>query len=265
MTSRSLHVTTPRAHDVKVQRKGKARQEFGVRMNVNVQKFAKQLGPFGCASPPRLPRTMLRNMLDGDGQDQYDSGGWCFPKPIPPQNKNDGQTRVLDPMMPVNTNEAFVAGLREYPDEDPRLWQAHKKEWQSVQGGSILTICKLHPSQRPPMVRPEDDNEVCVAAALLSAALRHGHAHRMQRPVPPTWLIFARSLPLRLPVRSQLGQQDVDEFIKKLVETGQPIIKAGGLGKNSLSAMGAKGILGAPAGVESNNFDGQRGFTGLTE
>eukprot|EP00900_Chrysochromulina_parva_P014397 jgi/Chrpa1/22959/Chrysochromulina_OHIO_Genome00008269-RA len=164
---------------------------------------------------------MLRNMLDGDGQDQYDSGGWCFPKPIPPQNKNDGQTRVLDPMMPVNTNEAFVAGLREYPDEDPRLWQAHKKEWQSVQGGSILTICKLHPSQRPPMVRPEDDNE--------------------------------------------LGQQDVDEFIKKLVETGQPIIKAGGLGKTSLSAMGAKGILGAPKGVESNNFDGQRSFTGLTE
>lgn len=124
---------------------------------------------------------MLRNMLDGDGQDQYDSGGWCFPKPIPPQNKNDGQTRVLDPMMPVNTNEAFVAGLREYPDEDPRLWQAHKKEWQSVQGGSILTICKLHPSQRPPMVRPEDDNEVCVAAALLSAALRHRHGHAAPR------------------------------------------------------------------------------------
>ena len=64
---------------------------------------------------------------------------------------------------------------------------------------------------------------------------------------------------------SQLGQQDVDEFIKKLVETGQPIIKAGGLGKTSLSAMGAKGILGAPKGVESNNFDGQRSFTGLTE
>ena len=31
---------------------------------------------------------MLRNMLDGDGQDQYDSGGWCFPKPIPPVQRN---------------------------------------------------------------------------------------------------------------------------------------------------------------------------------
>lgn len=104
---------------------------------------------------------MLRNMLDGDGQDQYDSGGWCFPKPIPPSNKNDGQTRVLEPMMPQNTNEYFEENLREYPDEDPRQWQKHTKEWESVQGGSILTICKLHPSQRPPMVRPEDDNEVC--------------------------------------------------------------------------------------------------------
>ena len=42
-------------------------------------------------------------------------------------------TRVLEPMMPVNTNEAFQAGLREYPDEDPRLWQKHKNEWASVQ------------------------------------------------------------------------------------------------------------------------------------
>ena len=114
---------------------------------------------------------MLRDMLDGDGQDQYDSGGWCFPKPIPPQNKNDGQTRVLDPMMPVNTNEAFAEALREFPDEDPRLWQKHPKEWQSVQGGSILTICKLHPSQRPPMVRPEDDNEVNTAASGAVVAL----------------------------------------------------------------------------------------------
>lgn len=82
----------------------------------------------------------------------------------------------------------------------------------------------------------------------------------------PTNLANPRSVAPGAPsVCSQLGQQDVDEFIKKLVETGQPIIKAGGLGKNSLSAMGAKGILGAPAGVESNNFDGQRGFTGLTE
>ena len=68
------------------------------------------------------------------------------------------QTQVMDPMMPINTNEAFVENLREYPGEKaPRK----KKEWQSVQGGSILTICKLHPAMRPPMVRPEDDNEVC--------------------------------------------------------------------------------------------------------
>ena len=31
---------------------------------------------------------MLRNMLDGDGQDQFDAGGWCFPKPIPPVQRN---------------------------------------------------------------------------------------------------------------------------------------------------------------------------------
>lgn len=30
----------------------------------------------------------LRNMLDGDGQDQFDAGGWCFPKPIPPVQRN---------------------------------------------------------------------------------------------------------------------------------------------------------------------------------
>ena len=61
----------------------------------------------------------------------------------------------------------------------------------------------------------------------------------------------------------QLGQQDVDEFIKKLVENGEPIKKVAGLGKKSLSAMGgAKSMLGAPAGVEENNFDGQRGFGG---
>jgi len=162
---------------------------------------------------------MLQNMLDGDGQDQYDSGGWCFPKPIPPSNKNDGQTRVLEPMMAQNTNEYFEANLREYPDENPLLWQKHPKEWESVQGGSILTICKLHPSQRPPMVRPEDDNE--------------------------------------------LGQQDVEEFIKNLVENGQPVAKVAGLGKSSLSAMGGAGaIKGAPEGVEANNFDGQRGFSG---
>jgi len=174
----------------------------------------------GAAAHPKAQGTMLADMLDGDGQDQYDSGGWCFPKPIPPSFKHDGQTRVLEPMMPVNTNEAFQAGLREYPDEDPQLWQKHNREWQSVQGGSILTICKLHPSQRPPMVRPEDDNE--------------------------------------------LGAQDVEEFIKNLVENGQPIQKTSGLGKSSLSNMSTK-MLGAPEGVEANNFDGQRGFTGLPE
>ena len=64
----------------------------------------------------------------------------------------------MEPMGAKNTNEAFVNNLREYPGEK---YPKNKKEWQSVQGGSILTICKLHPSQRPPMVRPEDDNEVC--------------------------------------------------------------------------------------------------------
>lgn len=155
----------------------------------------------------------LRNMLDGDGQDQFDAGGWCFPKPIPPVQRN-GDWIVLDPMMPTNTNQAFEANLRIYPGEK---YPRKKKDWQSVQGGSILTICKLHPSQRPPMVRPEDDNE--------------------------------------------LGQQDVDAFIKNLVENGQPVVKAEGLGKNSLTAKGgAASMLGAPEGVEANNFDGQRGF-----
>ena len=119
----------------------------------------------------------------------------------------------MDPMMPVNTNQAFEENLREYPGEK----YPKKKEWQSVQGGSILTICKLHPSQRPPMVRPEDDNE--------------------------------------------LGAQDVEAFIKNLVENGQPVVKAGGLGKNSLSAdPKGKKVLGAPEGVDANNFDGQRQF-----
>lgn len=64
----------------------------------------------------------------------------------------------------------------------------------------------------------------------------------------------------------QLGQQDVDEFIKKLVAEGDPIKKVAGLGKKSLSAMGgAKALLGAPEGVDANNFDGQRSFTGLGE
>ena len=99
---------------------------------------------------------MLANMLDGDGQDQYDSGGWCFPKPIPPVQRN-GEWIVMEPMGAKQCNEAFRENLREYPGEK---YPKKKKEWQSVQGGSILTICKLHPSQRPPMVRPEDDNEL---------------------------------------------------------------------------------------------------------
>merc|ERR550514_59217 len=109
-------------------------------------------------------------------------------------------------MNAVNTNEAFVGSLRDYPGEK---YPKNKKEWQSVQGGSILTICKLHPSQRPPMVRPTDDNE--------------------------------------------LGQQDVDAFIKNLVEKGQPVVKAEGLGKSSLSS--SVKALGAPEGVDQNNFD----------
>lgn len=53
------------------------------------------LGLLLCFSPLSAPGascasffTMLRNMLDGDGQDQYDAGGWCFPKPIPPVQRN---------------------------------------------------------------------------------------------------------------------------------------------------------------------------------
>jgi len=154
---------------------------------------------------------MLRNMLDGDGQDQYDAGGWCFPKPIPPVQRN-GDWIVMEPMMPVNTNQAFVENLREYPGEK---FSKKKKDWQSVQGGSILTICKLHRSQRPPMVRPEDDNE--------------------------------------------LGAQDVEAFIKNLVEKGQPVVKTEGLGRASLSS-GTQKLLGEPEGVDQNNFDGQRQF-----
>lgn len=59
----------------------------------------------------------------------------------------------------------------------------------------------------------------------------------------------------------QLGAQDVEQFIKNLVENGQPVVKTTGLGKNSLSAGGKNNaILGAPEGVEANNFDGQRSF-----
>ena len=62
---------------------------------------------------------MLQNMLDGDGQDQYDSGGWCFPRPVAPLTKHDGLGMQLEAMNAVNTNEAFREGLREYPDENP--------------------------------------------------------------------------------------------------------------------------------------------------
>ena len=116
-------------------------------------------------SLPLSSPTMLRNMLDGDGQDQYDAGGWCFPKPIPPVQRN-GEWTVMEPLGQVKCNEAFEKNLREYPGEKvPKK----KKEWQSVQGGSILTICKLHPSQRPPMVRPED-----VLERLNRSRCRHG-------------------------------------------------------------------------------------------
>ena len=40
-------------------------------------------------------------------------------------------------------------------------------------------------------------------------------------------------------------------------------MKAEGLGKKSLSS-GKMKLLGAPEGVDQNNFDGQREFTGLT-
>ena len=72
-------------------------------------------------------------------------------------------------------------------------------------------------------------------------------------PVPPlvSWL-------------SQLGQQDVDEFIKNLVANGQPIVNTPGLGSKSLSS-GKVSIAGSPQGVDQNNFDGQRSFTGLGE
>ena len=63
----------------------------------------------------------------------------------------------MEPMGAAKCNEAFEENLREYPGEK---YPKKKQEWMSVQGGSILTICKLHPTQRPPMVRPEDDNEL---------------------------------------------------------------------------------------------------------
>ena len=61
----------------------------------------------------------------------------------------------------------------------------------------------------------------------------------------------------------QLGAQDVEAFIKNLVENGDPTKKVAGLGKGSLTAMGgAKAMKGAPEGVEANNFDGMRSFGG---
>merc|ERR1719197_335546 len=120
----------------------------------------------------------------------------------------------MDPMMPAKTKLKLFENVAADPGEK---YPKKKKDWQSVQGGSILTICKLHPSMRPPMVRPGDDNE--------------------------------------------LGAQDVEEFIKNLVEKGQPVVKTEGLGKGSLSS-GKQKLLGAPEGVDQNNFDGQRQFDG---
>ena len=60
---------------------------------------------------------------------------------------------------------------------------------------------------------------------------------------------------------SQLGAQDVEAFIKNLVEKGQPVVKTEGLGKSSLSS-GTQKVLGAPEGVDQANFDGQRAFDG---
>ena len=68
-------------------------------------------------------------------------------------------------------------------------------------------------------------------------------------------------LALRAACVQQLGAQDVEAFIKNLVEKGQPVVKAEGLGKGSLSS-GKQKLLGAPEGVDANNFDGQRGFDG---
>ena len=56
--------------------------------------------------------------------------------------------------------QEFTKALREYPGE------RHPKrsiEWRSSVSTSILTYAAWHPSQRPPMVRPEDDNEMGAA------------------------------------------------------------------------------------------------------
>ena len=51
-------------------------------------------------------------MLDGDSQDQYDSGGWCFPKPIPPVQRN-GEWVVMEPMSRTPTRRlSTTAGTR---------------------------------------------------------------------------------------------------------------------------------------------------------
>ena len=50
-----------------------------------------------------------------------------------------------------------------------------------MQGGSILTICKLHPSMRPPMVRPGDDNELGAQdVGTLNLALATGRINAVQ-------------------------------------------------------------------------------------
>ena len=62
----------------------------------------------------------------------------------------------------------------------------------------------------------------------------------------------------------QLGAADVEAFIKNLVEKGQPAPKVQGLGSKSLSS-GKITVAGAPEGVDQNNFDGMRSFTGIGE
>jgi hypothetical protein len=56
---------------------------------------------------------MLRNMLDGDGQDQYDAGGWCFPKPIPPVQRNgDWIVRFATRTAAAHTPQATTPSTR---------------------------------------------------------------------------------------------------------------------------------------------------------
>ena len=101
-------------------------------------------------------------------------------------------------------------------------------------------------------------------------ALMHSASASLRHPLSPCATLSSRVTPPPRAHRNrgplvlrcqQLGAQDVEQFIKNLVENGQPVVKTTGLGKNSLSAGGKNNaILGAPEGVEANNFDGQRSF-----